>query len=339
MGAAISRRDVPCEARNHVKERDAFLDLEIHDITLLHVAPEPVLDYFYPLTGLRRRSGVARIAVWFWELESAPAAWKAHARHLHEIWAPTKFIARALEPVLPKAVVWMPPGLALPPVDARPREAFNLRNEEFVFLCMFDMTSGMERKNPLAAIEAFRQAFRPDEPVRLLLKTSRGSYNRDRLTKLQERAAAAGRVTLLDTILTRSDTLALMATADAYVSLHRSEGFGLTLAESMLLAKPVVATGYSGNMDFMTAENSYLVDHQMAPITDDLQTYGRGFCWAEPSVTHAAQQMRAIYEDQARARAVGERARADVQRTLDPKAAGQRMLERLKAIRMRLPND
>lgn len=336
LGAAIARRDVPCEARNHVIGRDAFLDLEVHDVTLLHIAPEPRLDYFYPLSGLRRRPDVARIAVWFWELESAPAAWKSYARYLEEIWAPSRFIARALEPVLPRNVVFMPPGLSLPAFEPRPRAAFDLRNDEFTFLCMFDMTSGMERKNPLAAIEAFRQAFRPEEPVRLVLKTSRGSYNRDRLAKLQEKARSAGRVTVVDTILTRQDTLALMANADAYVSLHRSEGFGLTLAESMLLGKPVVATGYSGNVDFMNAENSYLVDHQMAPITDDLQFYGRGFCWAEPSVAHAAQQMRAIYDDQAHARAVGERARADLQRTLDPKAAGRRMLERLTEVRKRI---
>lgn len=338
-GAAIARRDAPCEARNHVKPRDAYLDLEIHDITLLHVAPEPLLDYFYPLSGLRRRPGVARVAVWFWELESAPASWKSHARHLEEIWAPTRFIARALEPVLPKPVVWMPPGLSLPSFEPRPRETFNLRQDEFVFLSMFDMTSGLERKNPFAAIEAFRQAFRPNEPVRLVLKTSRGSYDRDRFARLQDLARAAGRVTVLDAILSRPDTLALMANADAYVSLHRSEGFGLTLAESMLLGKPVVATGYSGNMDFMTAKNSYLVDYYMTPITDDLQTYGRGFCWAEPSVEHAAQQMRSIYDDRARTMTVGQRARADVQRTLDPGAAGQRMLDRLGEIRRRCHNQ
>ncbi|HEV8061720.1 MAG TPA: glycosyltransferase [Gemmataceae bacterium] len=333
LGAAIARRDVPCEARNNVTGRDAYLDLEVHDVTLLHIAPQPMLDYFYPLSGLRLRPGVARVAVWYWELESAPAAWKVHARHLEEIWAPTRFIAKALEPVMPKAVVWMPPGLALPAFAPRPREAFNLPTDEFVFLTMFDMTSGAERKNPFGAIEAFRQAFRPEEPVRLVLKTSRGSYNRTRWTELQEAARTAGRVTVLDTILTRSDTLALMASADAYISLHRSEGFGLTLAESMLLGKPVVATGYSGNMDFMTADNSYLVDYQIVPITDKISTYERGMCWAEPSVEHAARQMRSIYEDRSRAQAIGELARVEVQQTLDPQAAGQRMLERLAQIR------
>ena len=335
-GAAIARRDVQCEQRSSLPGRDAYLDLEVHDVTLVHVAPQPLLDYFYPLSGLRRRPGVARVAVWFWELESAPAAWKVHARHLEEIWAPTRFIAKALEPVLPKAVVWMPPGLALPAFESRPREAFDLRCDEFLFLNMFDMTSGAERKNPFGAIEAFRQAFRPEEPVRLVLKTSRASYNRTRWTELQEAARAAGRVTLLDKILTRSDTLALMAAADAYISLHRSEGFGLTLAESMLLGKPVVATGYSGNMDFMTAENSYLVEYQMVPIADNIPSYERGFCWAEPSAAHAARQMRSIFDDRARAQTVGARAKTDLQKALDPLAAGQRMLERIGEIRRRM---
>ena len=335
VGAAVARRDVQCESRNGGTSRDAYLDLEVYDVTLLHVAPQPLLDYFYPLSGLRRRPGVARVAVWYWELESAPAAWKVHARYLDEIWAPTSFIAKALEPVLPKAVIWMPPGLALPAFEPRPRKAFKLSDDEFVFLNMFDMTSGPQRKNPMGAIQAFRQAFGPEDPVRLVLKTSRGSFNRAHWNELQAAARAAGRVTLLDTILTRSDTLALMAAADAYISLHRSEGFGLTLAEAMLLSKPVVATGYSGNMDFMTAENSYLVDYQMVPIADDVPNYEKGMCWAEPSVSHAAWQMRAVYDDRARAKSVGERARIEAQKTLDPLAAGRRMVERLEEIRRR----
>ncbi len=162
-----------------------------------------MLDYFYPLSGLRLSPGrrprgglVLGIGIGPGRLESARPA---PGRNL----VPMRFIAKALEPVMPKAVVWMPPGLALPAFAPRLREAFNLRTDEFVFLTMFDMTSGAERKNPFGAIEAFRQAFRPEEPVRLVLKTSRGSYNRARWTELQEAARTAGRVTVLDTILTR----------------------------------------------------------------------------------------------------------------------------------------
>ena len=202
----------------------------------------------------------------------------------------------------------MPPGVELEEFAPQPRNHFQLSDDEFLFLNLFDMTSGLERKNPFAIIAAFQQAFRPEEPARLVLKVSRANHNRARWQELQHAARAAGRVTLVDTVLSRPDTLALMNCADAYVSLHRSEGFGLTLAESMLLGKPVVATSYSGNMDFMTPENSYLVDYQMAAITDDLPNYERGMCWAEPSIAHAATQMRSIYDDRPRARAIGERA-------------------------------
>jgi glycosyltransferase involved in cell wall biosynthesis len=284
---------------------------------------------------LRRRAEIARVAVWYWELESAPAAWKTHARYLEEIWAPTRFIARALEPIMPGAVVLMPPGVALPQFSTRRRSDFDLPDDDFLFLNLFDMTSGVERKNPFAIIAAFRQAFRPDEPVRLVLKVSRAHHNRARWNQLLEIARADTKVTLLDTILSREDTLALMASADAYVSLHRSEGFGLTLAESMLLGKPVVATAYSGNMDFMTPDNSYLVDFEIAPIADDLPIYERGMCWAEPSVAHAAIQMRAIFEDRARAKTVGERAQMDLKKALDPLQAGLRMRKRLEDIRAR----
>jgi GT2 family glycosyltransferase/glycosyltransferase involved in cell wall biosynthesis len=334
-GVVLARRDVPCGPRQNLPGRDAYLDLEAHDITLLHVAPQPILDHFYPLSGLYQKPGIARVAVWYWELESAPLAWKTYARLLEEIWAPTRFIARALEPIMPGSVVWMPPGVELEAFLPRQRSHFQLSDDEFLFLNLFDMTSGLERKNPFAIIAAFQQAFRAEEPARLVLKVSRATFNRARWQELQHAARAAGRITLIDSVLSRSDTLALMNCADAYVSLHRSEGFGLPLAEAMLLGKPVVATGYSGNMDFMTPENSFLVDYEVTAITDDLPNYERGMTWAEPSIEHAARQMRAIYDEREQARGVGERARVEVRKLLDPRAAGERMLERLKVIRER----
>ena len=335
VGVALTRRDVPCGARQNIPGRDAYLDQEVHDVTLLHVAPQPILDHFYPLAGLFQKPDVSRVAVWYWELESAPAAWKTYARYLEEIWAPTQFIARALEPIMPGSVVWMPPGVQLGEFTTQPRSRFGIPDDEFLFLNLFDMSSGVERKNPYGAIEAFRKSFRPEEPARLVLKVSRATFNRDRWQELQEAARAAGRVTLIDTVLSRSDTLALMNCADAYISLHRSEGFGLTLAESMLLGKPVVATAYSGNMDFMTPENSYPVQYEIKVIDDDLPNYERGMRWAEPSTSHAAAQLRAIFDDRTQARAKGERARVEVGKLLDPRAAGERMLARLKMIRER----
>src|SRR5262249_46259940 len=133
-------------------------------------------------------------------------------------------------------------------------------------------------------------------------------------------------------LMSREEVYALLNACDCYVSLHRSEGFGLTMAEAMLLGKPVIATGYSGNLDFMTPTNSLLVGYDRVPITRELPIYRKGPVWAEPSVDEAARAMRWVYEHPAAARALGLRARADVSRLLSLQTAGQRMARRLEVI-------
>jgi glycosyltransferase involved in cell wall biosynthesis len=120
--------------------------------------------------------------------------------------------------------------------------------------------------------------------------------------------------------------------SDCFVSLHRAEGFGLGLAEAMLLGKPVIATRYSGNLDFMGPENSLLVDYERVEIKEDRPIYPRGEFWAEPSVQHAAAYMREVFEHPEEARARAERAQAGIERLLCLEAAGKRMRERLEHI-------
>ena len=231
-------------------------------------------------------------------------------------------------------VVLLPPGVALPHFSARRRSDLNLPDDDFLFLNLFDMTSGVERKNPFAIIAAFRQAFRPEEPVRLVLKVSRAHHNRTRWNQLQEIARADSKLTLLDTILSRDDTLALMASAAPMFSAP----VGGFWANPCRIDAPGQASGgnclFRQHYGFMTPDNSYLVDFEIAPLptTADLR---RGMCWAEPSVAHAAIQMRAIFEDRARAKAVGERAQMELKKALDPLQAGLRMRRRLEDIRAR----
>ncbi|HEY3788649.1 MAG TPA: glycosyltransferase, partial [Urbifossiella sp.] len=168
--------------------------------------------------------------------------------------------------------------------------------------------------------------------VELALKVSpREKWYSDWWTELRS-AAAEGGVKLIDRHLDRSGMLALMNAADAYISLHRSEGVGLTMAESMLLGKPTIATGYSGNLDFMTPDNSYLVNFERTAIETDTPPYPKGFIWAEPSVEHAAELMRRVVENPAEARAIAARGKADAGRLFAPLAAGQKMADRLAAI-------
>jgi glycosyltransferase involved in cell wall biosynthesis len=209
-------------------------------------------------------------------------------------------------------------------------------DDAFVFLFLFDFYSVSERKNPLGLIDAFRRAFDPTDRAWLVLKTSHAEHDRAALAEL-ERAGAGANVRVTDRVLDRAGVDAWMASADAYVSLHRSEGFGITLAEAMALGKPVIATGYGGNVDFMQDGSAFLLRHQARTLERDFGAYARGSSWAEPDLGHAAEIMRRVYDDPGAARQVAERGRADVQRTLAPAIVGRMMNERLRTIAARHP--
>jgi glycosyltransferase involved in cell wall biosynthesis len=167
-----------------------------------------------------------------------------------------------------------------------------------------------------------------------VLKTTFGESYPKLMDELRAAAAeAAVEVIVIDEIYAQDETLSLIETCDAYVSLHRSEGLGLTMAEAMLLGKPVVATGFSGNTDFMNASNSLLVDYQVVPIGVSIPPYEAEMRWAAPSEEHAAALMRRLFDDRAFAAALGARAKEDLGRNLNIEAAGRRMANRLSEIR------
>jgi glycosyltransferase involved in cell wall biosynthesis len=332
VGLTASCRNVPADPRTDVPSRSVYLGLEEYDITLSYLAPENPLKVCYRKAGLAPRPGVYRVGVWYWELESFPRAWVRHAADLSEVWAPTEFIARALRAALPIPVHSMLPGVELTTFAALPRRQLGLPENRFLFLFAFDMASYMARKNPLAVIRAFQRAFRHDDPVALVIKVTRGQCDPKSFAALTEAGRQAGAL-VLDRILAREESLALIAACDTYVSLHRSEGFGLTLAEAMLLGKPVIATAYSGNLDFMSPANSLLVNFKRVAIDHDHGVYKKGNVWAEPSVEHAASLMRQVFDHPEAARALGERAREEARKLLSLEAAGQRMARRLHTIR------
>jgi glycosyltransferase involved in cell wall biosynthesis len=201
-----------------------------------------------------------------------------------------------------------------------------------MFLFVFDYMSTIERKNPVGLIEAFKRAFRPAEGPHLLIKTINAP-----LRPLAEEAvlwAAHGRtdIHVVDRSLSASERDGLMAACDCYVSLHRSEGFGLTLAEAMAIGKPAIGTGYSGNLDFMNAHNSYLVDYELTVVGPGCEIYPADGEWAQPSVSHAAELMREVIADPEKAAAVAMRAREDMARLLSPATTGAAMRRRLEQL-------
>jgi len=267
------------------------------------------------------------IGVWNWEVREFPEEWVPRFDHFDEIWSGTKFSAEALPRVSPLPVTCMPYA-----IDPEPRVAegldlsrFGVRPGSFLFLFMFDFHSVMERKNPLGLIAAFKKAFGESEEAALLIKSSRV----DAGGMAEMKAAAGANISIVDTVIGREEVNALFRACDCYVSLHRSEGFGLTIAEAMVASKPVIATAFSGNMDFMTARNSYLVRYNLTEIERDHLPYRKGWHWAEPDIDHAAELMRRVVENRDEALDLGRQAREDVLRLMHPDVVRQRMKARL----------
>jgi glycosyltransferase involved in cell wall biosynthesis len=271
-----------------------------------------------------------RIGIWGWETNSIPARWAQAFALVQEIWVYSRFMAHNIGAVAPVPTIALPPPVC-PPSQAAAPVRLGVP-DGFLFLFAFDYMSTIQRKNPVGLIEAFKRAFAPGEGPRLLLKTINAPL---RPLAEEEVLWAAGEredIHVIDCSLSSSERDGLMAACDCYVSLHRSEGFGLTLAEAMAIGKPVIGTGYSGNMDFMNAQNSYLVEYELGRVGPDCEIYPADGEWAQPSVEHAVTLMRRVYERPEEARRVGERAREEIARQLSPQATGAAMRGRLEEL-------
>lgn len=274
------------------------------------------------------------IGQWFWELEVAPS-WYADAyQYVDELWAPTKFIEEMLIREAPPRVPvrYMPLPLRKPRVVEDATRADLGLDDRFMFLFTFDFMSVMKRKNPLGLVEAFKKAFRAGEGPVLVLKCINGETRPEGFAALQTACEGREDIVVMNKYLDSHLSAALMNLCDCYVSLHRSEGLGLTIAEAMLLGKPVIATGYSGNLDFMTEETSYMVPWTRVEVGDGAEAYDPAATWAEPDLDVAAELMRHVFTQPELARSVGARGKVDLETRFTPERTGARMKVRLEEL-------
>jgi glycosyltransferase involved in cell wall biosynthesis len=319
------------ESRNVERYGGRFAEENPYTANLLTVNADQTIPY------ARRNpdylKGHYNIGYWAWELPEFPDQWAPAFGHLNEVWTPSKFACEAISSASPIPVMVVPHSMD-PDTNYNPqvnRAEFDIGRDTFVFLFVFDFHSFAERKNPLGLIRAFKKAFADRKDVRLFIKTSHGESNPAELIELQTEGSGSN-VTIVDRIYSREEKQRLMMAADCYVSLHRSEGFGLTLAEAMMFGKPTIATGYSGNVDFMTDEDSYLVPYRVVEIRKAHGPYKVGYHWADPDLDHAADVMRHVEQNRESAAAVGARARANVSRLLHPKTIAEPVRKRLEQI-------
>ena len=274
------------------------------------------------------------IGQWFWELEELPERYQRSFELVDEIWAPTMFIKEAIEKKAPQSVnvVHMPLPLVTPPVDhSISREKFGI-GVGYAFLFTFDFLSVLKRKNALGVIDAYCAVFSPNDGAVLVVKTINGEKRLPELEKVRWKIRDRKDIVIIDEYLDVEQSSALMNICDCYVSLHRSEGLGLTMAEAMLLGKPVIATAYSGNMDFMTDETALLVPWEYVAVGEDAESYPTDALWAEPDLTIASSMMRKVFQDKEFGLALGDRAKHDLQTRFSPEATGARMKNRLETI-------
>ena len=296
----------------------AAFTTHLHAINLFHVNADQMFvarDHLGPSLF----EGRYNVGCWAWELGEFPDAFLPSLDLVDEVWALSSFSQQAIALKAPLPVLRVPCSVAAPPLAAD-RARFGLADGEVAFLAMCDVLSVPERKNPLGVVAAFRKAFPGGEKVRLLLKVGNIEFQPQLKSWLREAQQADPRIQLIVGYLARDALWSLMASIDCFVSLHRAEGFGLGMAEAMACGKSVIATGWSGNVDFTRADNAMLVDYALVALERDLGPYREGQRWAEPDLDSAAAAMRQVALSAALRQRLAQRGLETVARELSPEA-------------------
>lgn len=271
-----------------------------------------------------------------WELSRLPKRWVVCLEGMNEIWAMSSFMGQMFRrsTSLPVYDIQLP--VVPDQLETWSRTRFQIPENSFVFLFMFDFDSHVARKNPEAVIEAFKLAFPVSSniPTTLVIKSINSERHEKEWSCLKNKMDGDSRILQIHEVLPHSENTALMQCCDCYVSLHRSEGFGLTLAESMLMGKPVITTGYSGNMDFTNPETALLVDYKLVQVQPGDYPFPRGEMWAEPNVQQACEYMRELVEDSTFARPLAQKGVELIRNSFNTTSMGKRYKKRLSTLLM-----
>ncbi len=270
-----------------------------------------------------------------WELPRYPQVWARELDRFDEIWTASPFADQSIRAAVQAPVFHLPNACEPHLGERRERSHFGIPADCFAVLFFFDLWSYTSRKNPWAIIDAFRRlvALRPFAPVQLVIKLNNSSHDLSVVERIRSATAPFGnRVTILDATIEINDVRNLILCCDCFLSLHRSEGFGRGPAEAMFLGKPAVATGWSGNMEYMNSDVSFPVQYRLIPVNEGEYPHGENQVWADPDVEHAAQILVRLVDDPAYAKAVGDRARTHMRMKYSDIALGKRYRARLQEI-------
>lgn len=326
--SAIAYGLVPAEP---VIDRRPVDQLLAYDATIALLPADQIalLGWLHPEV---RESSRRLVGYCYWELDMLSEPVRRGTAAVDEIWVHTRFIEEAFANGTTTPVRRVPLPVARPVSSGRTREQFPVLApypDRPLIGVTFDYFSVEERKNPTGAIEAFERAFRPGEGPILVVKTLHGDRFPDQHAALTRRAARREDIVVWDEQLDRADQMAFIASLDGLIALHRSEGFGVHLAEAMWLGTPVIATGYSGNTDLMDADNSMLIGFSLTTVRDGGGIYPPGARWAEPDLDHAAECLRRLVTDEQLALRLAEQARATMASQPDDATVAREIATRL----------
>lgn len=320
----------PVESPHFAGGPGLLRDGSLYRINVLCLNP-PELANLIHHAGPALRHNRYNIGVWAWETESVPATWLKETRLVDEVWAPSRYVAAAFGGGTQTMVRVVPHAVSLPEHPSYMDRGYLGLPGAYLFLFMFDFNSSVLRKNALGLVRAYRAAFAPGEAA-LVIKTLNAATHAGDWEELLLEVGEREDILVHDRVLTPIERAALLDACDCYISLHRSEGFGLTLAEAMALGKPVIATAYSGNLDFMTPQNSFLVGYQRCVVGVPWDRYPADHVWAEPDLNEAVEAMRRVWLDRTEAARRGAAAQVEMRERLAPEVVGAQIRARLEAV-------
>lgn len=326
--------------KHNDKEFDNILTRDFtNKINLFHVQPYTCFEVgLAQIDNTENLKGKYNIGYWVFETEDIPQKWAETFKYVNEIWTPSDFATNAFKKISPVPVYTMPYGIKTEKNEKLKRKDFDIPEDKFAFLIMYDPSSLAERKNPKAAIDAYLKAFKNNKNVCLVVVLNKA--NEEQIAKLKEELKDVKHLTLINKTLPKKDLYSLISLCDVYVSLHRSEGFGLVMAEAMSLGTVCIATNYSGNTDFMNKENSCLVDFEMIEVDTSTQIiYEKGNKWADASVKDASKYMKLLYEDKKLYKKLQTNAKEFILKYYSPENCGKIMEKRYKEILKKIKED
>ena len=304
-----------------------------HSVNLIHVNADQSKIAKEHL-GDAITSNRYNIGYWYWEMSEFPAAFDFAFEQVDEVWVSSEYNYAAISSRTTKPVTLIPPNIALKSTSLMSRDELGFNDDDFIFFHMSDVLSMHQRKNPLGVVKAFNQAFAdfPEQKVKLIIKIS----NLDKQPQLEKEILSIidsePRIELISGYMDRDTLNNYLMNIDSYVSLHRAEGFGLPIAEAMSLGKVVIATMWSGNVDFMNEHNSLPVSYELVKLKEQIGPYEKDQLWAEPNLSDASDKMFCLANDVDLQTKLGEKAKETILLNYSPNITGIAISNRIKQI-------